>query len=453
MSNKTHQNPSGISLQNPDNSSAFSNSITEPLFDTEKAQNSPATKIQMGKILYMGFCFLILNTATSCQNLLSQIYEQLGYDSLGTTILLMQSISYVLGILVVSGIIKKWEYKKGINVGAFGYIVILVAGAMTTACGENKNLVWCKEPLYIYGSNIFFALLHGFTSPIIWLCGIRYIAGCASAEQKGQAMGTFVGLFSGFLVLGGIISKLTITRFGSFGYYLISAGCACVVMVMFMIAPKVERAKEEDDEEPVIEKTKKILKLVVGPRMRTLLPYMLYAGFINAMISAFQYKLVQNSDTDGKMTPDDLNRISVTINLVQGIICTLSSVVAGKLADLLKRRTALHVFNVVQALGLIFAFVSYTERSLLLVYLTAVCWGVGIFGANTVMAVVMSNDFKGSIESFAIPQIIIPLAATFGYGLCMIPQIVVIMIVLVAVLVISFVSISFYNASDDCEKK
>ena len=428
---------------------SFASARERPLLDPEIGPNSSPTKTLMGKVIYMGLCFLLLNTANNCQNLLSQIYQQLGYESLGTTILLLQSLFFVIGVLTVPGVIKNWEYKKGLNVGVFGYIVILVAGAMTTACGVNKDLAWCQQSLYIYGSNIIFALVHGVTSPMLFLCGIRYVTGCATDEQKGQASGVFLGLYSAFLVLGGIVSKVTITRFGSFGYYLISAGLACISLVMFMVAPHVKKAKEEDAEEKPIEKTKKILKLIIGPRMRVLLPYMLYLGFLNAMVAAFQYRLVQN--TDSTMTPDELNEISATMNLVQGILSILASVVTGKLADLLQRKTSLNMFNVIHVIAVVLGFLSYFEKNLMLVYVTAILWGVGIFGANTVLATVMAKDFKGSLEAYAIPQIVIPLATTIGYGLCFLPQIILVLVGLACFALLSVISTSLYKAKEEDE--
>ncbi len=321
---------------------------------------------------------------------------------------------------------------------------------MTTACGVNKELAWCQQSLYIYGSNLIFALIHGITSPMLWLSGIRYICGCASREQKGQVTGVFIALFSAFMIIGGIVSKVTITRFGTFGYYLISAGLACFSLLMFMAAPPVKKTKEEDAEEKPIEKTKKILKLIIGPRMRSLLPYMLYLGFLNAMVAAFQFKLIKN--TDETMSSDELNKISATVSLVQGIISTSSSVLAGKLADMLKRKTSLSLFNAIHVIAVGLAFLSYFEKSLALVYGTAVLWGVGIFGANTVLATVMAKDFKGSIESFAIPQIVIPMTTTLGYGLCYLPQIAVVLVILACFAGLSVICTSFYKAKEEGEQ-
>lgn len=437
--------PSGISLQGAnDDASVFSNG---PLLDQEKDANSPPAKILMGKIIYMGLVFLLLNTASNCQNLLSQIYEQLGYKDLGTTTLLLQSFFYVVGTLTIPGIIKNWEYKRGINIGLLGNILVLIAGTMTTACGVNKNLAWCQDSFYIYGSNLLFAFVYGFTGPLVWFSGIRYVSGCANKDQQGQAMGVFVALFSGSLVLGGIVSKLTITRFGSFGYYLLSLGLACLSMIMATMAPHVNKAKEEDAEEKVIEKTKKILRLVIGPRMRVLLPYMLYTGFISAMVAAFQYKLVKN--TDSTMTDDELNKISATMNLVQGIIAILASVVAGKLADMLKRRTALSLFTITQVVAVVTAYLTFREGSLVLVYVTAILWGVGIFGANTVLATVIAKDFDGSLEAYAIPQVLNPLATTLGYALCLLPQMMLVLIVLATFSFCSVVCTSFYKEKEE----
>ena len=443
MSSKQHKNP----LYGVNDDGSFSSPQNEPLLDSETGQSSSPTKTLMGKIIYMGLCFLLLNTANNCQNLLSQIYQQLGYESLGTIILLLQSLFFVFGVLTVPGVIKNWEYKKGLNIGVFGYIIILVAGAMTTACGVNKDLMWCQQPLYIYGSNIIFALIHGVTSPMLFLCGIRYVTGCATNEEKGQASGIFLGLYSAFLVLGGIVSKVTITRFGSFGYYLISAGLACLSLVMFMAAPHVKKSKEEDADEKPIEKTKKILKLIIGPRMRVLLPYMLYLGFLNAMVGAFQYRLVQN--TDPNMTSDELNEISATMNLVQGIISILASIIAGKLADILQRKVSLSLFNVIHVIAVALGFLSYFGKNLFLVYVVAILWGVGIFGANTVLATVMAKDFKGSLEAYAIPQIVIPLATAIGYGLCFLPQITWVLIALGGFAGLSVVCTSLYREKEN----
>ncbi|RZL98993.1 MAG: hypothetical protein EOO88_60060 [Pedobacter sp.] len=92
------------------------------------------------------------------------------------------------------------------------------------------------------------------------------------------------------------------------------------------------------------------------------------------------------------MTSDELNKITTTINLMQGVIITVSSVVAGKLADILKRKYVLNLFNLVQAIGMVLAFVSYFEKNLILVYCMAAFWGIGAFGANIVMVVTMVKD-------------------------------------------------------------
>ncbi len=447
MTTKSINNHSEISLQGVDDTSAFQSDHNEPFLDSELGQNSSPAKTLMGKVIYMGSCFLLLNTANNCQNLLSQIYEQLGYNSLGTTILLLQSLFFVIGVLTVPGVIKNWEYKKGINIGVLGYIIVLAAGAMTTACGVNKDLMWCQQSLYIYGSNVLFALIHGITSPMLFLSAIRYVNACATKEEKGKVSGVFLALYSAFLVLGGIVSKATISRFGSFGYYLISAGLACLSWVMFMAAPHVEKTKEEDADEKPIEKTKKILKLIIGPRMRVLLPYMLYLGFLNAMVAAFQYRLVRN--TDSTMTPHELNEISATVNLVQGVLSILASVIAGKLADMLKRRTSLNLFNLIHVIAVGLGFLSYFGKSLFLVYLVAILWGVGIFGGNTVMAALMAKDFKGSLEAYAIPQIVTPLATALGFGLCYLPQIVLVLGVLGCFALLSVICTSLYKVKGE----
>jgi hypothetical protein len=70
--------------------------------------------------------------------------------------------------LFASKIVDMFSYKMAMFTAAWGYILVLGAGATACACKEKDDLFFCNAPA-IYTINIIGGAACGFGAPIIWL--------------------------------------------------------------------------------------------------------------------------------------------------------------------------------------------------------------------------------------------------------------------------------------------
>ena len=399
----------------------------------------------MGKVLYLGCCFLMLYTAyTGAQTLVSEIYEQLKYDSLGQLNQLALYAVYFCSALVAPGLVKSWKYKTGIFIGTLGFLFTLLAGTLTTACQDIPSLFWCQSRTYIYVLNIVCSMINGFAGPILWLCANSYIGTCASEANKGKYMGIFSGFVFAAGVIGSLIGASVIKLFGQSAFYKVCLGFCVLASLMVLIAPDVEKDGESSSTESTSEKAKKMLRLAMSKRMLPIIPYLFLMGVQLAFYNVFEFKIVL-ATTPG-MAEKDQNSITATMYCVEGVTTIIASLGAGKLADVMKTQTVLTITNVSAALAVACSFAGYYTSELYYAYLMAIFLGLGYAGAWTLASAIMAKDFDGSMEAYAVVQFVSNMATSFGCLLCiLIKSVPGFLSIVAAFLVFAQVSLKFYK--------
>ena len=400
------------------------------LINIQEAQTSQENS---RKVVYMGLCFLVLFTAfTSTQSLLSEIYDQLEYETLGQATLLALYGTFGIAVIIVPGMIIHWSYKKGIIIGSLGYLFTLVAGTITMSCAPDaETSSFCENTKSIYYLNISCAIVTGFCAAIIWLAVNRYITTCSSPSTRGRMMGTFFCLFSCSNVFGNVLAAVAVDALGYFNFFLIADIFAGIAVIMLIFAQEAPKANGEDaDHLNVLDKAAMIRELVQNTRMRSFLLYMFFTGFVVAIYNSFEYQVIlaavarpelSELDVDARLAEERregvITSLVFTIQAVMGIIASYS---AGRLADNYKRSFVLNVFTGSFALAIVFSFISCKTTDLFYTYIMAGLWGFGYSGASTMIGIVMAKDFEGSIEAYAVSQLITNVATIVGFVLCIV---------------------------------
>ena len=119
------------------------------------------------RILYLALCFLMLLTAyIAAQNLMTQIYNQLGFGNLGQLCFFSIYSTIILSSLVSTHFHKIIPVKFEIIFGSASYVLFLSGGALATFCDKYKPDFGICDPSFIYFVNIFFAAVREFFSKI-----------------------------------------------------------------------------------------------------------------------------------------------------------------------------------------------------------------------------------------------------------------------------------------------
>jgi len=442
----THQNYSSLHEDSPANKS-LSDSITPPTIHIPVPPVYESPNKHIGKVIYIGVCFLVLLTAfNSVQNLIAEIYTQLGYPSLGKMSLLCLYSVFFLSVFFTPGLIKNWNYKSGISIGSLGYIFSMIAGALTVAC-STEEYFYCKIPAFINASNIVGSMLNGLTAPILWLSANRYVTACTNADNKGKYFGIFWCFISATQILGNLMSAFVITHFGQETFYLVATGFVLLASSLCCLAPHVEKYSQEETAEGVVEKAKRIVGLGFSPTMRVLLPFLFVSGITVAIQNGFEFHIIVESL--GDKTKEEQNYYTALIFIVQGFFAVIASYLVGKLIDKVERKNrVMQLANLIFMLAIVFSILAHYHNSHQLSYFMGTFWGMGYSSSHAIANVIVAKDFNGSIEGYAVVQALIVLAASCGFGLTILlaDHIYTFIFVVTGMLVVSQVTAAFYRS-------
>ena len=435
------------SISQPFTSAAQSDHI--PLVDstlTDPALLRSCNK-NIGKVLYMGTCFLVIFTAfSSANNIVSEIYDQLDYESLGQLSSFVLNLA-TLPVMIFPGFINQFSIKNSVFVGSLGFIFTLSAGALTTICAEDPTYSWCQKRSYIYTINIILSVIAGLFSGVIWIALNRYITACSNGANEGRFLGIFAAVFSCSNVTGSIIAAFVLKHFGQFNFFLVA--CVISILSIFMVyfAPEVDRYDKEDEQLGFKEQSIRVIKLSFNPRMRTFLLFLIFVGIITAIYTGFEYRIILHAIP--KMSKEDQNAITSWVFMVQGVSTIIFSYVVGDLADMFKLSYVLNGFLMMNFVAIGLSYLSFYLESLILAYVMAAVWGLTISSACNLTGIVMMKDWNGSLESFALLQFVNNVGIVFGYVMCIyMVDVVTFLNVLLGILIITQISTLLYKSKD-----
>jgi len=431
-----------------------SNSLLDPnSFYKASPEKEASNNRNIFKVLYMSISFFVLFTANSgAITLVTEIYEQLGYNSLGKINLLLLYGTFSCAAFLAPGLIKNWSYKRAIFIGSLGYIFTVGAGCLTISCHTNPTHIWCTSTSYVYISNIGGSILNGLTAPILWLASSKYIIGCANKSNEGLYLGIFNSFVFASAVMGSFLAAVVIKLVGQLGLYILACGLAVTAILMFLLAPDVPKATEEDNEESIAVKARKMVKLTWSPRMRPFLLYLFLNGVLNAIYGGFEYSVMLSAIPNDTAAEQDV--VSADIFIVEGVMTIIAGFLAGKMADSFRRRPVLNIFTYFGILAIILSALGSYTGNIIIVYGMASAWGIAYAGGYTLLFVVMAKDFDGSLEAYGIVQFMPNLACALGYGLTILVTNIPIFLIISSVIVLAtLVSTFMYNQKEDKEDK
>jgi len=396
----------------------------------------------------MGVCFLVIFTAfSSANNIVSEIYDQLDYESLG------QLSSFILNIatlpaILFPGFINQFSIKNSVFVGSLGFIFTLSAGALTTICAENGAHIWCQKRSFIYVINIVCAVIAGLFSGIIWIASNRYIKACSNGANEGRFMGIFNALFSCSNVTGSLVAAFVVKHFGQFNFFLTACAISILAIIMVYFAPDVSRYDGKEDQQIGFrEQSVRVIKLSCNPRMRTFLSFIVFVGILTAIYTGFEYRVILNAIPN--MSKEDQNAITSWVFMVQGVITIIFSYLVGDLADMFKLSYVVNGFLMTNFVAIALSFLAYYLESLILAYVMAAVWGLAIASTVLLSGIVMMKDWDGSLEAFALLQFLYNLSVGIGYVMCVyMTDVVTFLYVLLGLLIITQISTLLYKSKE-----
>ena len=110
----------------------------------------------------------IFSASNSIQNLVVQIFSEIGYHNLGNIYLSFTYFVFALSSFVGAFFVAKiGGYKKSFIISSFGYFGFALYGYLISFCKNNRKF-YC-ESNYVYPSALLFSGVNGLSAGIIWI--------------------------------------------------------------------------------------------------------------------------------------------------------------------------------------------------------------------------------------------------------------------------------------------
>jgi len=369
------------------------------------------------RVVYIALCFMVFFTAyIVTQNLISTIYKQLGYSSLGQICIFFVCGTTGVVCTVATHYTNKISFKTGLVAGGSAIAALILAGAMTTFCNDfNIQGAICNS-FSISLINVIASMSVGVGGSFLWLCQAKYVNDCSDEQTKGIFNGIFWSLFQTNQIIGSALATLLLGSFQASSFFcllLVFAGVA-LVMLNFVQPPvkntsqgsKEEETNAQDKQESGIDAFKSFMSLFSDRKNYFLFAALFFGGLaIGSYINFMGAYVTSTLDLPADLSAEEKDmKIRQNVGfafLVLAIGEVAAGLSVGKLADKfdkLKLFTGTLMFN---EAALAVTLLAVLTKSYTLCVIAAFMWGYGDTGINTMVNAVIGSIFNGKTELFS----------------------------------------------------
>ena len=161
------------------------------------------------KVIHISLSFFLLFTAFYwCANVVSEVYSQNHYGSLGFYTIAALYLSFAFSSLTCGPIVAKLGYIRSIQLGAFWYLVWVAAGILPVTLKKTDSVT-----KLVWSIMILAAILNGFGASILWVGQGIYVSRCCNTENSGLYFGLFWSLLMFSQIFGNLMAAFVIDLF------------------------------------------------------------------------------------------------------------------------------------------------------------------------------------------------------------------------------------------------
>jgi len=159
-------------------------------------------------------------------------------------------------------------------------------------------------------------------------------------------------------VIGNIIAVWVIKSFSQFAFYLVVTAMAAVSSFLLLLAPPADKPDADQQPKKISERVQAMKNFVKNRTFQNIIPYFLYTGLIVAVYNTFETQIIVSTiPNDSK---EDKNVKSGIIFIIQGVVAAATSLIIGKVADVVKNRTLLYnASNLMAVLAIVWSILTF----------------------------------------------------------------------------------------------
>jgi hypothetical protein len=168
----------------------------------------------IGKVAVLSVGFMTLFTAyNTCQNFASKVLLDDGFDNIGFTSLAVLYLVFSVCSFFSTAIVNKIDnIAISLSIGGLCESCFIVCFLLPSSYSEAdpENLPWYLDKTFIQYMLIISAAINGAGGGILWTSQGKFIAKCATDENKGFFNSFFWAFYMSSLIIGNITAALVL---------------------------------------------------------------------------------------------------------------------------------------------------------------------------------------------------------------------------------------------------
>ncbi|KAL4441628.1 hypothetical protein ABPG74_021560 [Tetrahymena malaccensis] len=395
--------------------------------------------VNLYKTIYISIGFMLLYVAFSTtQNMISQIYYQLGYDQLGNYALFALYLTQAANNLFAPKIVQRFPVKWVLCLSALGYLPFMIVGILPRQCYEdmqanpNYESNLCSKHT-IYGLILASAIVNGYCASLIWVCQGTYIGILSSSkpEKTGVYFGIFCSIFATSFLIGSVIGTFLLGYTTQKTFFIIMSviGAVACLMLFFIPSPfqeyqitqmkeakKIAQDAKESQaiapQETFMQTIQRYAQILKTDQIVPLMVLMGLSGTISAFYAGFMYMLIQNTLAQDYTNPDsikDVNQKTCYVYICQGIFEIISGYAGGYLAQRFNIYKLVVVSTLFVQTAFVFALICTYTYDYSIAFLCSGFIGFGDNLLNCVLSEIITKDYHGKSEIYALKSCVMSL--------------------------------------------
>ena len=173
----------------------------------------------IGRVTVLSIGFMTLFTAfNACENFASKVLSDDGFDNMGFTTLAVLYLAFSVCSFFSSAIVNKINnIALSLSLGGLCesfWIMCFLLPSLYSEAESTQDLPWVLNKTFIKCMLILTAVMNGAGAGVLWTSQGKFIAECASDENKGFFNGFFWALYTSSQIFGNITASLVLKHGG-----------------------------------------------------------------------------------------------------------------------------------------------------------------------------------------------------------------------------------------------
>jgi MFS family permease len=341
------------------------------------------------------------------QNMVSQIFQQLNFGSLGQFALFAFSFGIGVGCLLAPRIMYAISQRAALLIGASMFAVFVGFCLLMVQCPEHPDAPFCNAN-FAYVSFLILSPLGGLFTGVFWFATGSYhtaVTEAVGGARSGMILGIYWSLLACAQLTGNYLSKkmLEISTQAYFGSaFLVSL--LAVLMFCFVVPMVEQRGAGGKAEAPSF---RRLTSLLTHRSTRPFLYFCCFGGILLSFFTTFFYRLILLTVDEAHADDEKFkNVISSNVFTALGFADFITGFIVGRLTLSFTPARLAQMHCALGLLTLTVCFAQYATSSYNLCYPAGMLWGVLDCYFNCAAGFICTQYYKGRLEIFALYRFI-----------------------------------------------